>query len=62
MRTAVLVVNYITIGLIVLAVMGLSSNGEPVEENIQAFMGLMYLMPALILSVVYAHLNYKDKK
>jgi hypothetical protein len=62
MRTAVLVVGYITLALMVITC--LSSAGNPElssEQVIDTFIGLTYLAPSVILSIVYAHKN-RDKE
>lgn len=62
MRTAVLVVGYITLGLMVITCM--SSVGNPdlsSEQVVDTFIGLTYLAPSVILGVVYAHKN-RDKE
>jgi len=53
MRTAVLVINYILVGVIVLAIIGAASqSGEDLANTIT---GIMILTPLAVVNLVYAH-------
>ena len=55
MRTAVLVLNYILVGVLALAFLGLSSQTETDAGN--TIVGIVMLTPVVVVNLVYAHSN-----
>lgn len=57
MRTAVLVTNYIVVGLLAMALVGTTSEDNPAGT----MLGIILLSPAIILSLIYAHKTKENK-
>ena len=58
MRTAVLVLNYILVGVLTLSFLGLSSQTGTDAGN--TIVGIVMLTPVVVVNLVYAHSN-RDK-
>ena len=55
MRTAVLVLNYILVGVLTLSFLGLSSQTGTDAGN--TIVGIVMLTPVVVVNLVYAHSN-----
>jgi hypothetical protein len=53
MRTAVLVLNYILVGVLTLSFLGLSSQTGTDASN--TILGIVMLTPVVVVNLVYAH-------
>ena len=58
MRTAVLVVNYIIVGILGISFLGLSSQSQADASTTIA--GIVMLTPVVVVNLVYAH-SQRDK-
>jgi hypothetical protein len=55
MRTAVLVLNYILVGILSINFLTISTQSE--SEAITSIVGLCILVPIVVVNLVYAHSN-----
>lgn len=63
MRTAVIVLNYIVVGILCLALLGITgtdiSSAESIQDSLWTLLGVILFAPAVIVTLIYAHMQGK---